>query len=128
VDTVSLARRGLRDADIVRVLESRPLVALVRVWNLSMNQVGDDGLRAIAGCPRLARLRHLILSDNPITLEGIEALAASPHLAALAEVTISRFLNPTDFGTVQAILEAQVHLQEMQAIFQRHGKSVRVRV
>jgi uncharacterized protein (TIGR02996 family) len=90
VDSVSLARRNLGDSDITRVLETRPLLALVRNWSLSLNRIGDGGLRAMADCPRLARLRHLSLLGNPVTIRGLESLAASPHLGSLAELLLSR--------------------------------------
>jgi uncharacterized protein (TIGR02996 family) len=127
VDTVSLARRRLRGADLVRIGQTRPLLALVRTLNLSMNEISDGGARAIADCRRLGRLRHLILSANPITLEGIEYLAASPHLTSLEEVTLNHLVDVTDallMANVVAVHEAALAAEQ---IFRRYGKTVRVR-
>jgi uncharacterized protein (TIGR02996 family) len=126
VDTVSLSRRELRDADVIRVIRTRPLLALVRSLNISMNHIGDGGLRALAECPRLARLRCLILTANPFTLRGVEALAAAPHLTSLAELRVGHWINPDAPGTVLSFLESQMLSRQAQELFRRHGRSVRV--
>jgi uncharacterized protein (TIGR02996 family) len=126
-DTVSLSRCRLRGADIVRIGQTRPLLSLVRVLNLSMNEINDGGVRAIADCRRLGRLRHLILSRNPVTLRGIEWLAASPHLTSLTEVTLNYLIDPNDAILMANVLAAHNTAQEAEEIFRRHGKAVRVR-
>jgi uncharacterized protein (TIGR02996 family) len=127
VDTVSLSRRRLRGADLVRIVATRPLIALVSSLNLSMNEITDNGLRVVADSPRLARLRHLILSGNPVTLAGIEVLAASRHLTALTEVTMNHLVTPQDALLVANIMAVHQTALDAEAIFRRHGKTVRVR-
>jgi uncharacterized protein (TIGR02996 family) len=130
VDSVSMVRRGLRDADILRITRSCPLLALIRTWGLSLNQIGDDGLRAIAECPRAARLRTLGLLGNPFTIRGLEALAASPHLGSLAELSIGYWVapGPCDMQVLANPdhLQVQVTVERIQNLFRRHGKTIRV--
>jgi uncharacterized protein (TIGR02996 family) len=127
VDQVSFARCGLRDADFARLLETCPLFSLVRVLNLSMNEIRDEGLRVLADCPRLARLRHLILSANPVTLEGIEYLAASSRLTSLTDLTLSHLVDANNLAVMLNLIALQATAGEAQTTFQRHGKNVRVR-
>lgn len=130
VDNVSLNRRDLRDADVTRITETRPLLALVRTWSLTMNRIGDDGLGAIASCPRAARLRHLALLGNPFTVRGLEALAASPHLDSLAELAIGYWRPPGPFRAGQQefpdLGEMVETANQIQNLFARYGKVVRV--
>jgi uncharacterized protein (TIGR02996 family) len=127
VDTVSLARRRLRGADLVRITATRPLLALVSVLNLSMNEITDNGLHALAGSRRLARLRHLLISANPVTLRGVEVLAASPHLTSLAEVTLNHLADPNDLLAAIDIMAVHNAAREAEEVFRRYGKAVRVR-
>jgi|SRR5579883_341891 len=126
VDCVSMSRRELQDADIARIVRERPLLALVHTWNLSQNQIGDDGLQTIANCPRLSRLRHLGLTANPVTLRGIEALAASPHLMELKELAMGHWFDPNNPDVLLGFMEAQAASREAHDIFQRYGKTVRI--
>jgi uncharacterized protein (TIGR02996 family) len=138
VDALVSAGQELTDDAVARVCASRPLLALVGVWNLSANRLTDAGLAALADCPRLGRLRVLNLSANPVTGAGFERLAASPHLTALAEVVVGASFPP--FAGVADLLAApnMLALQESvlaglqlvrdaRAAFRRHGKAVRVR-
>src|SRR5262249_16335191 len=52
--------------------------------DLTSNNSGVEGARALAGSPALGGLRVLRLGGNQIGLEGAEALAASPAVAGLA--------------------------------------------
>jgi uncharacterized protein (TIGR02996 family) len=128
VESVSLANRQLRDADLTRIVRERPLFALVRSLGLAMNRVGDDGLRAVADSPCAARLTRLDLVGNPYTIRGLAALAASPHLGSLRELSIGHWLppGPCDIETLihagfDAIAAAEVEVRDL---FLRHGKSV----
>ena len=51
--------------------------------NLSMNPVGDAGVRALAGCADLGRSSELILRECAVGNPGAQALAASPHVRGL---------------------------------------------
>jgi hypothetical protein len=61
----------------------------LRFLDLSSNEIGPAGARALADCPALAGLRVLDLGLNRIGTEGARALASSPHLANLRELGVS---------------------------------------
>jgi uncharacterized protein (TIGR02996 family) len=56
--------------------------ALERLY-LGRNQLGADGVRALANSPRLARLTHLDLDYNDVPAGALEELAASRRLRRL---------------------------------------------
>jgi uncharacterized protein (TIGR02996 family) len=131
VETVSLADRPLYDADIERIVDTRPLFALVRSFGVSSSRVGDEGLAAIANSPRASRLTRLSLVGNPFTIRGLEALAASPHLRSLSELSIGYWVppGPWDFQ-IQGIPPHELVIwaeTEVRDLFRRHGKTVAVR-
>jgi uncharacterized protein (TIGR02996 family) len=142
VAELALHRCGLDDDQLRQLTATRPLLALVRTLGLCLNQIGDDGLRAIASCPRLGRLVTLDISGNPFTDAGVEALAASPHLVSLAELHVGPILAPLALTADPTLDEAALGrlIREDQArrreraerryraeeLFLRHGKSVQV--
>jgi uncharacterized protein (TIGR02996 family) len=131
VEAVSLARRGLRDADVTRIVSDRPLFALVRSFGLSGNHIGDDGLRSIAESPRAARLKHLNILGNPFTIHGLEALAASPHLLALTELSIGYWAlpGPWDYHVqgIPAHEDVAWAVAQIRELFQQYGKTLVLR-
>jgi hypothetical protein len=59
--------------------------------------LGDAGLRALVASPYLGKLAMLHLAFNDIGLEGVEALAGSRQLPRLRHVTLGN--NPVDDPT-----------------------------
>jgi hypothetical protein len=131
VEIVSLARRGLCDADVARIVRDHPLFPLVRMFGLSGNHIGDEGLMAIAESPRAARLRHLNILGNPFTIHGLEALAASPHLLALTELSIGYWAlpGPWDYHVqgIPAHADVAEAVAQIRELFLEHGKTVALR-
>ncbi|MBA4066211.1 MAG: hypothetical protein C0501_21350 [Isosphaera sp.] len=64
--------------------------------NLSGNDIGLPGARALAESPHLANLTHLDLRWNRIGDEGVQALATSPYLTNLRSLD----LGGNDIGAV----------------------------
>lgn len=90
-----------------------PYLLEVRELNLSNQQVGDAGARALAGSPNVANLRHLGLSYGELDEGGIEALANSPCLRGLrsldlaknrlSSLAVNRMPGPTFLGGLDEI-------------------------
>ena len=55
----------------------------LRTLSLAGNQIGPDGVRALAASPALAGLTELSLGGNPFGPEAAWALVNSPHLGRL---------------------------------------------
>ncbi len=108
---VSMADRGLSAEQLREIARTRPLLALIRWWDLSGNSIGSAGLQALAACPWLGRLEWLDLRRCTCDNDGWKALAASPHLPALARLIVTW---PDQPGQADAI----------RAIFRRHGRGV----
>jgi uncharacterized protein (TIGR02996 family) len=68
--------------ELAEVLAAVELPSL-RELNLSGNQLGDGGMKALAGAPWLSRVRKLGLDGNEITAAGLQALLDSPGLGSL---------------------------------------------
>ena len=83
-----LTRLELRYNDGLGPLVGEALVRGESLVELSLgsNQIGDDGLAAIAGSPTMKNLETLELYGNDITERGVEVLVKSPHLARLKRV------------------------------------------
>lgn len=81
---VEFPNTGISDVG-VKALVASPLFGHMhgRRLNLMMNQIGDDGLKAIAASEHLLRFRELVLRENVVGDDGVEALAASPYAANL---------------------------------------------
>lgn len=113
VPMLDLSANGLTAAGLKALLatppggtrpQDRADSAGVRDLDLSHNEFGDDGARALAAAPHLSAVATLRLVGCGITDEGVRALAAAPHLGRLTHLDLSR--NP--FGDVgsRAFLEA----------------------
>ncbi len=66
----------------------------MRELHLPNNELGDDGLLALASFPNLQKLRHvdfstLPLFHGPIGDKGLQALADSPNLPQLSSLAIT---------------------------------------
>ena len=57
--------------------------------DVSWNEIGDDGVRALVESPLWPRLRVLVIGSNPISDEGAAALADAPP-TALQYLNVSR--------------------------------------
>jgi hypothetical protein len=78
---------------LAELLES-PLLGALAHLGLQKNELGDDGVSALASCERLTELRLLDVSFNGMTNAGVDAIAASKHLARL--VFVNLWGNPCD--------------------------------
>ena len=61
---------------------------LVHALNLSFNQIGVEGVKALANAPHLANLQTLELEGNRFGDEGKSAIANSPHLNKLTKISV----------------------------------------
>lgn len=71
----------------VRLLASAPWMAAVRELVLNRNQIGNDGLAALASSRHLCP-STLLLDRNQIGGDGVRALAASPWLGKVRSLTL----------------------------------------
>ena len=77
----------------------------LEVLQLGMNDITDQGLRALAGIPHLTSLRELYLDDNgQIGMPGIRALADSPYLTQLRRLDLSG--NNLQDSAVRVLIDA----------------------
>jgi uncharacterized protein (TIGR02996 family) len=54
------------------------------------NEIGAEGIKALAGSPWMARVGSLDLGWNPLGDDGIKALAASPYLTGMRRLDLHR--------------------------------------
>jgi uncharacterized protein (TIGR02996 family) len=74
--------------DGVTALAQSPVLANVHKLELGDNPIGDAGARALAGSPHLANLTALGVGCCQISSDGVAALAGSPHLAKLTHLNL----------------------------------------
>jgi Leucine-rich repeat (LRR) protein len=60
----------------------------MRMLLMSDNNIGDEGVAAIAANPTLGKLHSLGLSHNRITDQGVRLILDSPHLISLKNLDI----------------------------------------
>jgi uncharacterized protein (TIGR02996 family) len=90
---LDLAYNRIGPAGARRLAESSALVGLITL-NLNGlsdepgNDIGDEGLAALARSPHLHRLQFLRLDSNRIGPQGARALAESPNAAGLIELSL----------------------------------------
>jgi hypothetical protein len=82
VRSASLARWGLYDTELIALTRSEAMEQLTCL-ELSHNQLGEDGLRAVASSARCERLRSLKVRDNPLGPSGVRGLAQVEGLEAV---------------------------------------------
>jgi uncharacterized protein (TIGR02996 family) len=80
---------GIGDAEVVAIVSSSYIGQMTKL-DLSNNQVGDVGARALAGCARLANLATLDLHGFQCQIgdAGALALARSPYLKNLERLDL----------------------------------------
>jgi uncharacterized protein (TIGR02996 family) len=91
---------------------SDTLARLTRL-DLNDNKLGDDGVRALAGCAHLANLTRLDLANNEISASGAQALALSPHLANLTVLDLSS----NTIGEGATAIATSPHLKKLKELF-----------
>ncbi len=131
---VSMADRGLTGPQVEGMTRTRAKLALLRTWDLSGNDLGVIGLRAIAACPRLAGLERLLVRNCRLDDDGLEVLAASPHLGSLVELAMTceaevpyeahSYTEP-DPPTTVAVFDDE-RAMRIEQLFRRHGKRVTI--
>ena len=72
------------------MLAAWPGAASLRDLNLSDNEIGDDGMAALAESPHLAGLRSLLLNDNCNTEAGRRRVFGSPTLKQCFPLEVRR--------------------------------------
>jgi uncharacterized protein (TIGR02996 family) len=93
------------------ILGRSPHLGNLRILDLSMGRIADDGAKALATSPHLTRLTELYLHGNEIGGGGVEALAASPHLCNLHLLHLGGNRNLRDRGA--EALASATHLREL---------------
>ncbi len=74
---------------VVAALAGSPLMAKLTALDLSENSyIQDVGARTLAHSPNAANLKSLNLRDNQVGYDGVAALAGSPYLAKLTYLDI----------------------------------------
>ncbi len=88
VRDLSLEGAGITAEGVLAVVRSGDLRGLWRLGLGDNEEIGDEGIAALANCPDLADLRDLDIYAVGLTDEGAEALIASPYLSAGLEVCL----------------------------------------
>ena len=70
-------------SDSARLLWASNTMSKVTWLDLGDNELGDEGVRELAGCELLANVQYLNLSKNGVTDEGLILLARSKYLTKL---------------------------------------------
>lgn len=81
LEVLSLARQRIGSAGLQTL--TSPILSTVRELNLEGNEIGDEGVIALAACPYARSLRKLDLSNSGMGEAGAEAILTSPHLTEL---------------------------------------------
>jgi uncharacterized protein (TIGR02996 family) len=92
LDRVRVLRISAIQASLLpglRSLLKSPRLRHLRVLDLKMAALGDEGAKLLAACPHLTNLDNLWLEDNNIRAEGALALARTPHFPTLKHLDIS---------------------------------------
>ena len=96
LDRLNLLDTGMSDKGAVRLAEAENLSCSMLA--LSGNEIGDEGVAALADSPVLASVERLYLARNPIGDDGVIALANSPHLGKLRELGLGTLEDLSDEG------------------------------
>lgn len=75
--------------DLGKIFTS-PHFSNIRSLDLSHNELGDAGIRVLAGAARVSSLRYLNLARNEITMQGAASLIESDHLKGLTQIVLSQ--------------------------------------
>lgn len=86
---VNLSLHGDLGEEGVRHLAGAPALASIRKLNLAGCDLGDEGVAALVASPHLA-CTQLTLRQNSITDEGAQALADAPALASCRALFLAR--------------------------------------
>ena len=85
---LNLAAKGFGPG-LGALLADSPDLAELRALDVSDNDLGIDGVRALTASTRLTQLRELDLGGNDIGDDGASAVAHSPTLAGLETLNVS---------------------------------------
>jgi hypothetical protein len=97
----------------IRALADSPFLGRLRTLLLRRTSIDDGAMAILAASPHLAHITELDLSDNWIEAEGVEALAASPHAQRLRSLNLSN--NPIGPRGVEA-LATSPYLRELERL------------
>jgi hypothetical protein len=89
LESLDLGFNGLDDAGVSVLARSSALPGLTALALNDNDQIGSDGLRALAESPFFAGLTALDVSGNDIGDAGVKAVVASPSFARLRSLRIN---------------------------------------
>lgn len=75
--------------DMGTIAAESELVAQLETLDLSMTQIGNEGIEALCDSPRISNLRSLILERDYLGSDGMKSLGTSPHLARLEALNVN---------------------------------------
>ncbi|HYT94282.1 MAG TPA: hypothetical protein VEL76_36540 [Gemmataceae bacterium] len=109
---VTDADEHFSDADVTAVANAAPFAGL-RVLQLTGNDIGSEGARALATSPHLRNLEFRSLAHNPLRSVGVAALANSANLSGLTflDLWFTEF-----YDGIQA-LAGSPHLGKLRTLF-----------
>jgi uncharacterized protein (TIGR02996 family) len=79
---------GITAEGVIAVVDRGDLRGLWRLGLGGNDEIGDEGIAALANCPDVAELRDLDIYGVGLTDEGARALIESPHLPAGLEICL----------------------------------------
>lgn len=108
-----------------RALAESPLVEPLEMLDLTANAIGDAGLESLAQSPYLRNLKRLILNENRIGDPGVRALACSRLTETLTSIDLRG--NFVTSESVRALDEATVAIDWQKKIEIRHDAGLHLR-
>ena len=73
---LNAGKRGLKSSDCITIATALRKHPEVTELKLQQNEIGDEGVEALAAVLRQSNVSTLWLGENPITARGAEAIAA----------------------------------------------------
>jgi hemoglobin-like flavoprotein/Leucine-rich repeat (LRR) protein len=110
VRSLDLSRRGLTDQDAVRLADNAALASICCL-NLEGNEIGNEGVAALAASKHLGRLRHLDIGDNELSSKAVIALATSDALPSLESLRMAG--NGIGARGAEALATGKLQLREL---------------
>jgi uncharacterized protein (TIGR02996 family) len=93
----------LGDAELEKLVTC-PHLERLEFLSFGLNQVTNEGARALAKASRLNRLRRLCLNVTPLGAPGVRHLAHSPHLTSIEFLELGNLQPPPGDEIVNALV------------------------